>query len=135
MKIVSRSRSSRSGQYPVATIATYGPDSSLATKLVVSVVDRPGQRDPSAMRTWTTQAVDVRHDPGTVWRPIAPTSKRWRCSQSFAVPMSHVPAGVARNSRSVAAVDVRDGEAENGTWTRAACGGKRTWNRNSEKRA
>ena len=63
MKIVSRSPSSRPGQYPVATIATYGPDSTLATKLVVSVLGRPGRRDPSATRTWTTQAVDVRHDP------------------------------------------------------------------------
>ena len=63
MKIVSRSPSRRPGQYPVATIATYGPDSTLATKLVVSVVGRPGRRDPTATRTWTTQAVDVRHDP------------------------------------------------------------------------
>jgi len=63
MKIVSRSPSSRPGQYPVATIATYGPDSTLATKLVVSVLGRPGGRDPTATRTWTTQAVDVRHDP------------------------------------------------------------------------
>jgi hypothetical protein len=66
MKIVSRSRSRRSGRYPVATIATYGPDSRLATKLVVSVLDRPGQRDPSATHTWITQAVDVRHDPEIV---------------------------------------------------------------------
>jgi hypothetical protein len=63
MKIVSRSPSSRPGQYPVATIATYGPDSTLATKLVVSVLGRPGRGDPTATRTWTTQAVDVRHDP------------------------------------------------------------------------
>jgi hypothetical protein len=34
-----------------------------ATKLVVSVLERPGQREPAAMRTWTTHAVDVRHDP------------------------------------------------------------------------
>lgn len=34
-----------------------------ATKLVVSVIDRPGQPDPSAMRTGTTQVADVRHDP------------------------------------------------------------------------
>ena len=41
----------------------YGPDSTLATKLVVAVIERPGQHEPSAMRTWTTHAVDVRHDP------------------------------------------------------------------------
>jgi hypothetical protein len=27
------------------------------------VLDRPGQREPSTMRMWMTQAVDVRHDP------------------------------------------------------------------------
>jgi hypothetical protein len=63
MKHVSRSRSSSPGRYPAATIATYGPDSGLATKLVVSVLERPGRREPSATRTWTTQGDDVRHDP------------------------------------------------------------------------
>ena len=63
MKNVSRSRAVPPGRYPLATIAAYGPDASLATKLVVSVITRPGRRAPSAVRTWTTQAVDVRHDP------------------------------------------------------------------------
>jgi hypothetical protein len=63
MKRFSRSRSAVRGRYPLATIAAYGPDTTLATKLVVSVVERPGQDDPTAMRSWTTQAVDVRHDP------------------------------------------------------------------------
>lgn len=58
----SRSRSRALARYPLGTIAAYGPNSTLATKLVVSVVERPGQRGPSAMQTWTTQAVDVRHD-------------------------------------------------------------------------
>jgi hypothetical protein len=63
MKPFSRSRSAVRGRYPLATIAAYGPDTTLATKLVVSVVERPGQDDPTAMRSWTTEAVDVRHDP------------------------------------------------------------------------
>jgi hypothetical protein len=63
MTHVSRRRSRRSAQYPLATIASYGPDNTFATKLVVSVLDGPGQRDPSTMRTWTTLAVDVRKDP------------------------------------------------------------------------
>jgi hypothetical protein len=62
MTNVSR-RYSRSALYPLASIAPYGPDDTFATKLVVSVLERPGQREPFAMRTWTTQAVDVRHDP------------------------------------------------------------------------
>jgi hypothetical protein len=44
-------------------MAAYGPNTSLATKLVVSVLDRPGERKPSSMRTWTTEGVDVRRDP------------------------------------------------------------------------
>jgi hypothetical protein len=62
MTKVTRRPSRSSAQYPLATIALYGPDDTLATKLVVAVLDRPGQREPSAMRTWTTHAVDVRHD-------------------------------------------------------------------------
>ena len=63
MRNFSRSRSGRRARYPLATITVYGPDSTLATKLVVAVIERPGQREPSAMRSWTTHAVDVRHDP------------------------------------------------------------------------
>jgi Protein of unknown function (DUF1186)/SEC-C motif len=62
MTNVSRRLSRRSTQYPLATIALYGPDDTLATKLVVAVLERRDQREPSAMRTWTTVAVDVRHD-------------------------------------------------------------------------
>lgn len=61
MKHRFRSRSTHQDQYPLATIAAYGPDNQRATKLVVSVLERPEQ-DPSEMRTWTTQQVDVRHD-------------------------------------------------------------------------
>jgi hypothetical protein len=59
----SRSRSTPSGRHRVGTIATYGPDTTLATKLVVSVLDRSGRAEPFAMQTWTTVGVDVRHDP------------------------------------------------------------------------
>jgi hypothetical protein len=57
-----RSRSGPKNRYPVATLAAYGPNKTFATKLVVSVLGRPGQHEPSAMRTWTTHAVDVRFD-------------------------------------------------------------------------
>jgi hypothetical protein len=63
MKNVFRSRSSPPGRYPLATIATYGPDSRFATKLVASVFERPGKRVPSATHTWTEDAADVRQDP------------------------------------------------------------------------
>jgi hypothetical protein len=49
-------------RYPQATIAAYGPDSTLATKLVVAVIERPGQTDPSAIRTWTTDHTEIRDD-------------------------------------------------------------------------
>lgn len=63
MTNIARQRSRPSNQSPLASIAPYGPDNTFATKLVVSVLERPGQREPSTMRMWTTQAVDVRHDP------------------------------------------------------------------------
>jgi hypothetical protein len=56
--------SKRSGaKYPLATIAAYGPDNSRATKLVVGILRRAGQKDPNQMRTWSTDAGDVRNDP------------------------------------------------------------------------
>jgi hypothetical protein len=58
----SRSRS-RPVRYPLATVAAYGPDNTRATKLVASVIERPGQRDPVAMTTWTTETADARLDP------------------------------------------------------------------------
>lgn len=63
MKSVPRVRSEPPGRCSLATVAAYGPDKTLATKLVVSVLERPDQRDPIATHTWTTQAVGVRHDP------------------------------------------------------------------------
>jgi hypothetical protein len=111
MRIVSRSPSSRPGQYPVATIATYGPDSMLATKLVVSVLGRPGRRDPTATRTWTTQAVDVRHDPA-IAAEVANFGQQHHAKQTVATTASLVvrtrrgltirwvePARVARSGR------------------------------------
>ncbi|MEP7310915.1 MAG: DUF1186 domain-containing protein [Acidobacteriota bacterium] len=57
------SRTGSRAQYPLATIAAYGPNNTLATKLVVSVIERPGQPDPFAMQTWTSETIDPRHDP------------------------------------------------------------------------
>ncbi len=59
----SHSGSKPSGRQPIAAVAPYGPDTTLATKLVVSVLDRSGRDELLEMRVWTTQAVDVRHDP------------------------------------------------------------------------
>jgi len=56
------SRRSRA-EYPLATISTYGPDNRRATKLVVGILRRAGQRDPNPLRSWSTDAGDVRNDP------------------------------------------------------------------------
>jgi hypothetical protein len=56
-----RPPSSRPSRFPLATLAAYGPDNTVATKLVVSIIDRP-EREPSASQVWTTEAVDVRQD-------------------------------------------------------------------------
>jgi hypothetical protein len=57
-----RTRRSRRAAYPQAAIAAYGPDNTFATKLVVAVIDRPGQ-EPTELRTWVTRATDVRNEP------------------------------------------------------------------------
>jgi hypothetical protein len=58
-----RSRRRRAADFPVATITAYGTDNTRATKLVVSIVQRPGGPAPRGIRTWTTETADVRSDP------------------------------------------------------------------------
>lgn len=50
-------------RYPIATMATYGPDDTRATKLVASVFRRARQKSPGPTRTWFSEAGDVRNDP------------------------------------------------------------------------
>ncbi len=50
-------------KFPLATIAAYGPDNTRATKLVVGILRRSGQKDADPMRTWSTDAGDIRNDP------------------------------------------------------------------------
>ena len=50
-------------KYPLATISAYGPDNRRATKLVVGILRRAGQKDANPIRTWSTDTGDVRHDP------------------------------------------------------------------------
>lgn len=52
------------GDYPIGTIAYYGPDNTLATKLVAAVVNAPGA-EPGPLHRWITQAGDVRRDAAT----------------------------------------------------------------------
>ena len=50
-------------RYPIGSVAFYGPDGTRATKLVASVIRRPGNDHPSAMRTWKSDGLDLRTDP------------------------------------------------------------------------
>jgi Protein of unknown function (DUF1186)/SEC-C motif len=52
------------GDYPIGTIAYYGPDNLVATKLVAAVVKTPGA-EPGPLHRWITQAGDVRQDSAT----------------------------------------------------------------------
>ncbi len=51
---------SRSGGYPVGTIAYYGPDDQTATKVAVGIVD--SKDEVINLRTWLVRAQDVRID-------------------------------------------------------------------------
>lgn len=63
MRRSAHTRSTRSERYPLATIAAYGPNNTVATKLVVSVLRQANHDDPIAMHTWTSETRDVRQDP------------------------------------------------------------------------
>jgi hypothetical protein len=51
-----------SPKYPLGTIAAYGPDNKLATKLAVSVFKRPEDKEPVELHRWFTNVGDVRND-------------------------------------------------------------------------
>jgi len=53
----------RPPKYPFGTIAAYGPDNKLATKLVVAIFRHSGQGEPAELRRWFTTAGDARNDP------------------------------------------------------------------------
>jgi hypothetical protein len=61
MRASQRSRA----KYPVATVAAYGPDNRRATKLVVGILRRAGQEDPNPIRSWSSEAIEVRNDPNS----------------------------------------------------------------------
>jgi hypothetical protein len=58
MRTSQRSRAA----YPLATLSAYGPDNTRATKLVVGILRRAGQKDPNPTRIWSTETSDVRND-------------------------------------------------------------------------
>jgi hypothetical protein len=53
----------KSPQYPIGTVAAYGPNNTLATKLVVAVFKKPGRKEPDELRRWFSRVGDVRNDP------------------------------------------------------------------------
>jgi hypothetical protein len=48
--------------YPVATVALYGPDDQVATKVAVGIVEREGA-DVSTLERWFSEDADIRVDP------------------------------------------------------------------------
>lgn len=83
MNRIRTSRPSRT-KYPLATISAYGPDNARATKLVVGILRRAGQKDTNPIRTWTTDAGDVRNDP-----VIAAELADWLRSQGIKDTLSY----------------------------------------------
>ena len=54
---------SRPELFPAATLAFYGPDDQLATKVVVSIVLSADEHAPAQMRKWYATGRDIRTDP------------------------------------------------------------------------
>lgn len=49
--------------YPIASVAYYGPDDALASKVVVGIVPSAQDRDVTELRKWHSDRSDVRTDP------------------------------------------------------------------------
>jgi Protein of unknown function (DUF1186)/SEC-C motif len=81
MARMTKRSSRRRADFPIATIAAYGPDNTRATKLVVSILQRPGNPAPHMMRTWTTETADARSDP-TIAAEIAAFVSRCRVKRT-----------------------------------------------------
>lgn len=47
--------------FPIATVASYGPDDQLATKVAVGII-RGENEEPSHMKRWYTETTDIRRD-------------------------------------------------------------------------
>lgn len=71
-------------KYPLATISAYGPDNTRATKLVVGILRHARQQDVNPMRTWSSDAGDVRNDP-----VIAAEVTDWLGSQGIENTLSY----------------------------------------------
>jgi hypothetical protein len=48
--------------YPIATVASYGPDDKVATKVSVGIVHSDNESDPIDMKKWFSDTTDVRRD-------------------------------------------------------------------------
>lgn len=48
--------------YPIATVACYGPDDKVATKVSVGIVHSETENDPIDMKKWYSEMNDVRKD-------------------------------------------------------------------------
>jgi hypothetical protein len=53
---------SKSGTGPIGTLAFYGPDNLVATKVVAAVFDKAGDEKAIAFHRWISQIGDVRED-------------------------------------------------------------------------
>lgn len=53
-------------KYPLGTIAAYGPDNKVATKLAIAVFKRPDQRKPDEMKRLYSEEGDVRNVPSVI---------------------------------------------------------------------
>ncbi len=56
--------------WPVATVAFYGPDDTVATKLAVGIVPSE-DADVSELKTWFSEQGDVRNDAGVAGEVLA----------------------------------------------------------------
>jgi hypothetical protein len=56
--------------YPIATIAYYGPDNKMASKVVVGIFRSGNDKEPLEMRKWFARDQDVRRDTAIIHEMI-----------------------------------------------------------------
>jgi hypothetical protein len=56
--------------YPIATIAYYGPENKMASKVVVGIIRSENDKEPLELRKWFARDQDVRNDSAIIHEMI-----------------------------------------------------------------
>jgi hypothetical protein len=61
LKALQKKSKKNTGRFPAATVAFYGPNRDLATKVVVGIISQPDS-EPAELKRWWSTAIDIRRN-------------------------------------------------------------------------